>query len=152
MTPLIARPPSHPPPGDAPPSRRPIINLGSGSTSLNHQLEAELFRRQQTRDRARHRYFEHPRCCALRGAYTNAMAFSCRPLVVYFFHRYPKEEMMDTLAFSELAAPDVSTYNAHCLVYPPVTHLPLASHTTLSHSHLLSASSMWTKSPAPVAK
>jgi hypothetical protein len=46
MTPLIARPVSHLPPGDAPPPRRPIINLGSGSISLNHQLEAELFRRQ----------------------------------------------------------------------------------------------------------
>src|ERR1700679_3568950 len=38
------------------------------------------------------------------------------------------------------------------LPIPTRTRLSLASHTTLSHRHLLSPSLMWTKSPAPVPK
>jgi hypothetical protein len=111
MTPLITRPASHPPPGDAPPPRRPIINLGGGFTSSNHQLEAELFRRQQARDRARQRYFEHLRIA--RGIHQRHGFLSQtigRIFPSWLFADPTEEEMMDALAFSELAAPDFGLF------------------------------------------
>lgn len=107
MTPRIARPTSHPPPGDAPPPRRPIINLGGGFISSNHQLEAELFRRQQARDRARQRYFEHLRIA--RGIHQRHGFLSQtigRIFPSWLFGDPTEEEMMDALAFSEFATPD----------------------------------------------
>ena len=111
MTPHIARPASHPPPGDAPPPRRPIINLGGGFTSSNHQLEAELFRRQQARDRARQRYFDHLRIA--RGIHQRHGFLSQtigRIFPSWLFADPTEEEMMDALAFSELATPDVGLF------------------------------------------
>lgn len=111
MTPYGARPASHPPPGDAPPLRRPIINLGGGFTSSNHQLEAELIRRQQARDRARQRYFEHLRIA--RGIHQRHGFLSQtigRIFPSWLFADPTEEEMMDALAFSELATPDVGLF------------------------------------------
>ena len=111
MTPHIARPASHPLPGDVPPPHRPIINLGGGFTSSNRQLEAELFRRQQARDRARQRYFEHLRIA--RGIHQRHGFLSQtigRIFPSWLFADPTEEEMMDALAFSELAAPDVSLF------------------------------------------
>src|SRR6267154_6077640 len=58
-----------------------------------------------------------------------------------------------TLAHSERTEYhfDVQRTNT-ALPIPTRTRLSLASHTTLSHRHLLSVSLMWTKSPAPVPK
>jgi hypothetical protein len=107
MTPHIARPTSYPPPGDAPPARRPIINLGGGFTSSNRQVEAELIRRQQARDRARQRYFEHLRIA--RGIHQRHGFLSQtigRIFPSWLFGDPTEEEMMDALAFSEFATPD----------------------------------------------
>ncbi len=111
MMPQITRPASHPPPGDAPPPRRPIINLGGGFPSSNHQLEAELIRRQQLRDRARQRYFEHLRIA--RGIHQRHGFLSQtlgRIFPSWLFGDPTEEEMMDALAFSESAAPDVGPF------------------------------------------
>jgi len=111
MTPLIARPASHPPLGDAPLPRRPVINLGGGFTSSNPQLEAELIRRQHARDRARQRYFEHLRIA--RGIHQRHGFLSQtlgRIFPSWLFGDPTEEEMMDALAFSELATPDVGLF------------------------------------------
>ena len=111
MTPLTARPASHPPVGDLPPPRRPIINLGGGFTSSNYQLEAELSRRQQARDRARQRYFEHLRIA--RGIHQRHGFLSQtigRIFPSWLFADPTEDEMMDALAFSELAAPDFGLF------------------------------------------
>jgi hypothetical protein len=107
MMPHMTRPASHPPPGDAlPPRHRPVINLGGGFTSSNHQLEAELIRRQQARDRARQRYFDHLRIA--RGIHQRHGFLSHtfgRIFPSWLFGDPTEEEMMDALAFSELATP-----------------------------------------------
>ncbi|KAI9454704.1 hypothetical protein F5148DRAFT_417825 [Russula earlei] len=106
-SPRVTRPTSHPPPGDAPPSRHlPTINLGGGFAPINRnrQLEAEFIRRQQ-RDRARQRYFEHLRIA--RGIHQRHGFLSetiGRIFPSWLFGDPTEEEMMDALAFSELAA------------------------------------------------
>ena len=106
--PHMTRPASHPPPGDAPPPRhRPVINLGGGFISSNHQLEAELFRRQQARDRARQRYFDHLRIA--RGIHQRHGFLSQtlgRIFPSWLFGDPTEEEMMEALAFSDLATSD----------------------------------------------
>lgn len=111
VTPHAARPASHPPPRNAPPPRRPIINLGGGFTSSNHQLEAELIRRQQAREGARQRYFEHLRIA--RGIHQRHGFLSQtigRIFPSWLFADPTEEEMMDALAFSELATADVGLF------------------------------------------
>ena len=110
MTPLIARPSSLPIPGNAPPPRRPVINLGGGFASSNLQLEADVIRR-QARDRARQRYFEHLRIA--RGIHQRHGFLSHtlgRIFPSWLFGDPSEEEMMDALAFSELAAPDIGPF------------------------------------------
>jgi hypothetical protein len=110
----VTRPSSHPPPGDIPPSRhRPIINIGGGFISTNHQLEAELIRRQQAqaRDRARQHYFDHLRIA--RGIHQRHGFLSQtigRVFPSWLFGDPTEEEMMDALAFSEMAAADVDPF------------------------------------------
>lgn len=109
--PHMTRPASHPPPGDVPPPRRPIINLGGGFISSNHQLEAELIRRQQARDRARQRYFDHLRIA--RGIHQRhgflSQTFG-RIFPSWLFGDPTEEEMMEALAFSDLATADVGPF------------------------------------------
>jgi len=111
MEPHVTRPAS-PPPGDIPPSRhRPIINIGGGFMSANHQLEAELIRRQQARDRARQHYFDHLRIA--RGIHQRHGFLSQtigRVFPSWLFGDPTEEEMMDALAFSEMAAADVGPF------------------------------------------
>ncbi|KAH9954344.1 hypothetical protein BC827DRAFT_1272694 [Russula dissimulans] len=110
MAARVARPTSYPPPGNAPPSRhRPVINLGGGFISSSN-LEAEFLRRQQ-RDRARQRYFEHLRIA--RGIYHRHGFLSQtigRIFPSWLFGDPTEEEMLDALAFSELAAGEASPY------------------------------------------
>jgi len=105
MATRVTRPTSHPLPGNVPPSRhRPIINLGGGFISSSNQLDAEFLRRQQ-RDRARQRYFEHLRIA--RGIYHRHGFLSQtigRIFPSWLFGDPTEEEMVDALAFSELAA------------------------------------------------
>jgi len=105
MAARVTRPTSHPPPGNAPPSRhRPIVNLGGGFITLSNQLDAEFLRRQQ-QDRARQRYFEHLRIA--RGIYHRHGFLSQtigRIFPSWLFGDPTEEEMLDALAFSELAA------------------------------------------------
>jgi hypothetical protein len=105
--PHVTRPTSHPPPGDLPHSRHhPIINLGGGFITTNHQLEDELIRRQQARDRARQHYFDHLRIA--RGIHQRHGFLSQtigRIFPSWLFGDPTQEEMMDALAFSELAEP-----------------------------------------------
>ncbi|KAF8485735.1 hypothetical protein DFH94DRAFT_153014 [Russula ochroleuca] len=112
LMPPMMRPASHPPPGDAlPPRHRPVINLGGGFVSSNHQLEGELIRRQQARDRARQRYFEHLRIA--RGIHQRHGFLSQtlgRIFPSWLFGDPTEDEMMDALAFSELATADVGPF------------------------------------------
>jgi hypothetical protein len=112
LMPHMMRPASNPPPGDAlPPRHRPVINLGGGFASSNHQLEAELIRRQQARDRARQRYFEHLRIA--RGIHQRHGFLSQtlgRIFPSWLFGDPTEDEMMDALAFSELATGDVGPF------------------------------------------
>jgi hypothetical protein len=105
MAARVMRPTSHPPPGNVPPSHhRPIINLGGGFISSSNQLEAEFLRRQQ-RDRSRQHYFEHLRIA--RGIYQRHGFLSQtigRIFPSWLFGDPTEEEMLDALAFSELAA------------------------------------------------
>ena len=111
MGPHVTRPASHPLLGDIPLSRRrPIINLGGGFMSATHQLEAEL-NRQQARDRARQRYFDHLRIA--RGIHQRHGFFSQtigRVFPSWLFGDPTEEEMVDALAFSEMAAADVGPF------------------------------------------
>lgn len=111
MAPHVTRPASHPLLGDISPSRRrPIINLGGGFMSATHQLEAEL-NRQQARDRARQRYFDHLRIA--RGIHQRHGFLSQtigRVFPSWLFGDPTEEEMMDALAFSEMAAADLGPF------------------------------------------
>lgn len=113
MRPHVTRPASHPPLplGNIPPPRhRPIINLGGGFMSMEHQLEAEI-QRQQARDRARQRYFDHLRIA--RGIHQRHGFLSQtigRVFPSWLFGDPTEEEMMDALAFSEMAAADVGPF------------------------------------------
>jgi len=85
--------------------------LGGGFTSSDYQLEAELIRRQQARDRARQRYFEHLRVA--RGIHQRHGFLSQtlgRIFPSWLFGDPTEEEMMDALAFSELATADVGPF------------------------------------------
>jgi hypothetical protein len=85
--------------------------LGGGFTSSNYQLEAELSRRQQARDRARQRYFEHLRIA--RGIHQRHGFLSQtigRIFPSWLFADPTEDEMMDALAFSELATPDFGLF------------------------------------------
>ncbi|KAF8274665.1 hypothetical protein EI94DRAFT_1793956 [Lactarius quietus] len=104
MTDPAPRPASHPPLGDA--SRpHPIINLGGGFVSLSHRREAELLQHQQDRDQARQRYFDRLRI--VRGIHQRHGFLSQaigRIFPTWLFGDPTEEEMMDALAFSDLAA------------------------------------------------
>ena len=79
--------------------------------STNHQLEAELILRQQARDRARQRYFDHLRIA--RGIHQRHGFLSQtigRVFPSWLFGDPTEEEMMDALAFSEMAAADVGPF------------------------------------------
>jgi hypothetical protein len=112
MAPQLIRPTSHPPHGEAPPSHhRPVINLGGGFISSNRQLEAESLQRQQSRDRARQRYFDHLRIA--RGIHQRHGFLSHtlgRIFPSWLFGDPTEEEMMDALAFSELAASEAGPF------------------------------------------
>ncbi|KAI0295895.1 hypothetical protein B0F90DRAFT_1669936 [Multifurca ochricompacta] len=101
-----ARPASHPPPGNAPPSRhRPVISLGGGFISLTYQREAELLQRQQAQEQARQRYFDRLRIA--RGIHQRHGFLSQtigRIFPTWLFGDPTEEEMVDALAFSELTA------------------------------------------------
>ena len=80
--------------------------------STNHQLEAELIRRQQqARDRARQHYFDHLRIA--RGIHQRHGFLSQtigRVFPSWLFGDPTEEEMMDALAFSEMAAVDAGPF------------------------------------------
>ncbi|KAI9433645.1 hypothetical protein H4582DRAFT_1985245 [Lactarius indigo] len=107
----VPRPASHPPLGDA--SRpRPIISLGGGFVSLNNRREAELIQRQQARDQARQRYFDRLRIA--RGIHQRHGFLSQtigRIFPTWLFGDPTEEEMMDALAFSDLAAAEVGPFD-----------------------------------------
>ncbi|KAI0247038.1 hypothetical protein BJV78DRAFT_1157476 [Lactifluus subvellereus] len=109
---MATRPTSHPP-GDAPPSRHhPVINLGGGFVSLNHQRQAELLQRQQAQDRARQRYFDRLRIA--RGIHQRHGFLSQtigRIFPTWLFGDPTEDEMMDALAFSELAAAEPGPFD-----------------------------------------
>jgi hypothetical protein len=109
---LTTRPSSHPP-GDAPPSRRrPVINLGGGLVSLTQQHQAELLQRQLAQDQARQRYFERLRIA--RGIHQRhgflAQAIG-RIFPTWLFGDPTEDEMIDALAFSELAATEPGSFD-----------------------------------------
>ncbi len=105
IAPHVTRPQSNPPLGNVPPPRHhPIINLGGGFIPTNHQFEAEFIRRQQARDRARQRYFDHLRIARgihQRHGFLSQTIGRIFPSLV--FGDPTEEEMMDALAFSEFA-------------------------------------------------
>ncbi|KAH9032656.1 hypothetical protein EDB85DRAFT_1954744 [Lactarius pseudohatsudake] len=106
----VPRPASHPPLGDA--SRpRPIINLGGGFVSLSNRHETELLQHQQARDQARQRYFDRLRIA--RGIHQRHGFLSQtigRIFPTWLFGDPTEEEMMDALAFSDLAAAEVGPF------------------------------------------
>jgi hypothetical protein len=108
----MPRPASNPPPGEAPPPHhRPVINLGGGFISSNYQLEAELIRRQQARDRARQRYFDHLRIA--RGIHYRHGFLSQtlgRIFPSWLFGDPTEEEITEALEFSELDTSDVGPF------------------------------------------
>lgn len=114
MAPHLMRPTSHPPPGNAStPRHRPVINLGGGFISSSRQLEADALRRQHVRERARQRYFDHLRIS--RGIYQRHGFLSQtlgRIFPSWLFGDPTEEEMMDALAFSELAAAEAGPLNS----------------------------------------
>jgi len=78
--------------------------------SMQHQLEAEV-QRQQARDRARQRYFDHLRIA--RGIHQRHGFLSQtigRVFPSWLFGDPTEEEMMDALAFSEMSAADVGPF------------------------------------------
>jgi hypothetical protein len=78
--------------------------------SATHQLEAELDR-QQARDRARQRYFDHLRIS--RGIHQRHGFLSQaigRVFPSWLFGDPTEEEMVDALAFSEMAAADLGPF------------------------------------------
>ena len=111
MVPPVPRPTSHPPPGDA--SRhRPIIGLGGGFVSMSNRREAELLQHQQARDQARQRYFDRLRI--VRGIHQRHGFLSQtigRIFPTWLFGDPTEEEMMDALAFSDLAAAEADPFD-----------------------------------------
>lgn len=107
----VPRPASHPPPGNA--SRpRPIISLGGGFVSLSNRREAELLQHQQARDQARQRYFDRLRIA--RGIHQRHGFLSQtigRIFPTWLFGDPTDEEMMDALAFSDLAAAEAGPFD-----------------------------------------
>ncbi|KAI9454736.1 hypothetical protein BJY52DRAFT_1224932 [Lactarius psammicola] len=107
----VPRPASHPPLGDA--SRpRPIISLGGGFVSLSNRREAELLQHQQARDQARQRYFDRLRIA--RGIHQRHGFLSQtigRIFPTWLFGDPTEEEMMDALAFSDLATAEVGSFD-----------------------------------------
>ena len=107
----VPRPASHPPLGDA--SRpRPTISLGGGFVSLSNRREAELLQHQQARDQARQRYFDRLRI--VRGIHQRHGFLSQtigRIFPTWLFGDPTEEEMMDALAFSDLAAAEAGPFD-----------------------------------------
>ncbi|KAH9973408.1 hypothetical protein BJV74DRAFT_196867 [Russula compacta] len=113
MAPHLMRPTSHPPPGNASTSRhRPVISLGGGFISSSHQLRADALRRQDLRERERQRYFDHLRIA--RGIHQRhgflSQTFG-RIFPSWLFGDPTEEEMMNALAFSELAAAEAGPFD-----------------------------------------
>ena len=111
MVAQVPRPASHPHLGDA--SRpRPIISLGGGFVSLSNRREAELLQHQQARDQARQRYFDRLRIA--RGIHQRHGFLSQtigRIFPTWLFGDPTEEEMLDALAFSDLAAAEVDPFD-----------------------------------------
>jgi hypothetical protein len=111
LAPSVPRPASHPPLGDS--SRpRPIISLGGGFVSLSNRREAELLQHQQARDQARQRYFDRLRI--VRGIHQRHGFLSQtigRIFPTWLFGDPTEEEMMDALAFSDLAAAEAGPFD-----------------------------------------
>ncbi|KAH9055504.1 hypothetical protein EDB87DRAFT_1640726 [Lactarius vividus] len=96
----VPRPASHPPLGDS-----------GGFVSLNNRHEAELLQHQQARDQARQRYFDRLRIA--RGIHQRHGFLSQtigRIFPTWLFGDPTEEEMMDALAFSDLATADVGRF------------------------------------------
>ena len=111
MAASASRPASRPPPGEA--SRpRPIISLGGGFVSLSNRGEAESLRHQQARDHARQRYFDRLRIA--RGIHQRHGFLSQtigRIFPTWLFGDPTEEEMMDALAFSDLAGAGAGSFD-----------------------------------------
>ena len=109
---MALRPTSHPPGNALPPRHHPLINLGGGFVSLSHQHEAELLQRQQAQDRARQRYFDRLRIA--RGIHQRHGFLSQtigRIFPTWLFGDPTEDEMIDALAFSELAAAEPGPFD-----------------------------------------
>ncbi len=111
MVAQVSRPASHPPLGGAS-HPRPIISLGGGFVSLSDRRQAELLQHQQTRDQARQRYFDRLRIA--RGIHQRHGFLSQtigRIFPTWLFGDPTEEEVMDALAFSDLAAAETGPFD-----------------------------------------